>query len=77
MYRKLEVDFEITPELDQLLDDYVHFLNTGEGLPEDYHKTEIQLELNFCYREHILEDDQIQILRDYYQYGGIKGERNG
>ncbi len=75
VYKKLEIGFEITPELDRLLTDYVDYLNTGKGLPEDYHRTEIQLELNFCYREHLLKDDQIQLLRDYYQHNGIKKEK--
>ncbi len=32
----------------------------------DYYRTEIQLELNFCYREHKLSDEQIRLLRAYY-----------
>lgn len=77
MYKKLEIDFEITEELEKLIDEYVHHLNTGEGLPDDYYRTEIQLELNFCVRERLLNNEQIKLLRDYYQYRGIERNNNG
>ncbi len=76
MYKPLNIDFEITEELQQLIDEYVHYLNTGEGIADDYYRTEIQLELNFCFREHKLSDDQIALLRDYYQHKGILKEKN-
>ncbi len=72
MYKKLQINFKITPELEALIDEYVNYLNSGREDIDDYYRTEIQLELNFCYREHLLADEEIKMLRDYYQHQGIK-----
>lgn len=77
MYEPLKIDFTITEELKELIDQYVHYLNTGEGIADDYYRTEIQLELNACYRNHEMTDEQINLLREYYQHKGIlKGNKN-
>lgn len=76
MYKKLPIDFSIPEDLEELIDQYVTFLNTGKGIADDYYRTEIQLCLNWCYREHLLSDDRIKLLRDYYQHKGIKRTAN-
>ena len=78
MYKKLNINYDIPEDLSDMIDQYVTFLNTGKGLAdaEDYYTTEIQLILNWCYRERLLSEDKIHHLRDYYQHGGIKKDRN-
>lgn len=71
-YSKLKINYQIPADLSDIIDEYVTFLNTGAGIADDYYRTEIQLILNWCYREHKLSDDKIKELRDYYQEGGIK-----
>lgn len=70
-YSKLKIDYEIPEELSNMIDEYVCFLNTGEGIADDYYRTEIQLILNWCYRERKLSNAKIDELRAYYQEGGI------
>lgn len=73
-YKKLKVSQKLPADLEDMTDQYVTFLNTGEGLAtgDDYYTTEIMLILNWCYRERLLPEETIQELREYYQYGGIK-----
>lgn len=71
-YVKLSINYHIPHDLSDIINEYVIFLNTGEGIADDYYRTEIQMILNWCFREHKLSDKQIQELRDYYQEGGIK-----
>ena len=73
-YRKLNIRQKLPEDLEDMIDQYVAFLNTGKGLAscEDYYTTEIMLILNWCYRARILPEETIQTLRGYYQYGGIK-----
>lgn len=77
-YKKLDIDYELPDDLENAINDYVHFLNTGEGLADtpDYYTMEIMLSLNWCYRDRILNEDQIRELRDYYQHGGILGGKS-
>lgn len=80
MYKKLPISYKIPNELEDIINQYVIFLNTGKGLTDadDYYTTEIQLILNWCFREQLLSEEQIKELRNYYQRGGIKkGENNG
>lgn len=76
-YEKLKINYKIPEELDQLFDEYVTWLNTGNGVADDYYRTEIQMTLNWCYREALLPEDKIQELRDYYQRKGIRRRAEG
>lgn len=71
MFCKLKIDFNIPDDLSDIIDEYIDYLNNGGGTSDDYFKTEIKLTLNWCLRENKLSDDQIKLLRDYYQNGGI------
>ena len=70
-YTPLPISFEIPEELEDDINRYVDYLNTGETLTEDCYQMEVKTSINWCFREKILTDDQIQLLRDYYLYGGI------
>ena len=71
MYKELELDFEIPDDLQDIITEYLDYLNKGETDIIDYYRTEIQLILNWCYRESLLTDEQIKLIRDYYQRNGI------
>ena len=70
-YHRLTIDFDIPEDLSNTIDEYVDYLNNSDQSSKDYYTTEIQMILNWCYRESLLSDDKIQLLREYYQYGGI------
>ena len=77
-YKPLPIDFEIIEDLQDIIDEYINTLNSGDMTSKDYYETEIQLILNYCKRENKLTADQIQKLRDYYEFGGIfTGDENG
>ena len=77
-YKPLKINFTIPEELQLAIDGYLHSLNYDNGGCEDCHRTEIMCELNWCYREGILTNEQIKLLRDYYQHKGIlRNECNG
>ncbi len=74
-YKELETDFTIPDELDDLIKEYVHFLNTGEGIADDYYTMEIALAIRDYsgrYRND-LTNEQASLLKRYYVRGGIKG----
>ena len=71
MYEPLKIDFEIPEELQYDIDRFLDHLNNGDGKLEDCYRTEIQCALNWCVRERLLSDEQITLLRDYYQHKGI------
>jgi len=70
-YHPLLIDFSIPEDLSDIIDEYVDYLNNSDHSSIDYYKTEIQLILNWCYRESLLSEDNITLLRDYYQRDGI------
>jgi len=70
-YHHLHIDFDIPDDLRDIIDEYVDYLNNSDHSSKDYYTMEIMLILNWCYRESLLSDDKIQLLREYYQYGGI------
>lgn len=70
-YHRLSLNFDIPEDLSDIIDEYVDYLNNSDHSSKDYYTTEIQLILNWCYRESLLSDDNIQLLREYYQYGGV------
>ena len=76
MYKPLKIDFPIPEDLEDIINQYLHHLNYEDRMSIDYYRTEIQLILNWCFRESLLTDEQIELLRNYYQYNGILGEQN-
>ena len=40
-YVKLSINYHIPNDLSNIIDEYVVFLNTGEGIADDYYRTEI------------------------------------
>ena len=70
-YLPLKIDFEIPEDLQNDIDNFLHCINYNNKSLEDCYRTEIQCTLNWCYREKLLTDDQIHLLREYYQWGGI------
>lgn len=71
MYKLLAVDFELPKELNDTIKAYLHHLNYDSGTSVDCYQAEIQVILNWCLRDELLTEDQIQLLRDYYQRDGI------
>ncbi|MBQ8698660.1 MAG: hypothetical protein IJ521_06645 [Schwartzia sp.] len=71
MYKPLAIDFEIPEELDGTIKAYLHHLNYESGTSVDCYQAEIQVILNWCYRDELLTEKQINLLRDYYQRDGV------
>lgn len=69
MYSALKIDFEIPYILEKTINDYINDLNFHNGSMEDCYRYEIRSLLNGC--DLCLTDRQIQLLRNYYQFGGI------
>lgn len=74
MYKKLDIDFDIPEELNDSIEQLLRFLNTSPH-PErdDCERTEVLMDLNWCFREKLLTDEQIDLLKKYYVKGGIHG----
>ncbi len=70
-YKLLSIDFSIPDDLSDIINQYVDYLNDSDHTSIDYYETEIQLTLNWCFRNSLLTDEQISLLRNYYQRGGI------
>ncbi|MBQ7487456.1 MAG: hypothetical protein IJT77_08185 [Clostridia bacterium] len=70
-YEPLKIDYEIPEELQIEIDHYIDNLNNDNGSSEDCYRMEIMCILNWCYRERILTNEQIDELREYYQHKGI------
>ena len=71
MYKLLAVDFKLPEELNDTIKAYLHHLNYENGTSVDCYQAEIQVILNWCHRDELLTEEQIQLLRDYYQRDGI------
>ncbi len=69
MYTPLNIDFEIPEILQNSRDEYINNLNHQNGNLEDCYRAEIRNILNGC--DLCLNTHQINLLRDYYQKGGI------
>ncbi len=74
MYKKLEIDFQITQELSDWIERYLEHINTTRGTSEDYYRMEIDLELKDELARHVLSHDQYTELRDYYVLCGVYAE---
>lgn len=71
MYKKLDIDFEIPEDLERGIDNFMECINYKNKELEDCYRTEIQCSLKWCCREKLLTEKQIQLLREYYQFGEI------
>ena len=69
MYKKLKIDFEVPEILTESFDDFVKNLNEQNGNLADCYEQDIRNTLNGC--DECLTEDQINILRNYYEKGGI------
>lgn len=67
--KKLGIDFEIPELLERTINEFVIDLNENRGRLADCYEEEIRSLLNAY--DLCLTEDQIQLLRDYYQWGGI------
>ena len=69
MYKKLDIDFDIPEELEYYINKYIDDLNNHGGM-DDCYRTEI----DFCLKDwsNGLTDSQVQLLREYYVWEGIK-----
>ena len=77
MYEQLKIDFEIPEELQRSIDQLMEYLNTSKnpGM-DDCERTEVLMDLNWCYRENLLTSEQIDLLKKYYVRGGIHEGKN-
>ena len=76
-HNEKEINFELPENLKECIERYIDYLNediTGKYLSEDCYQTEILVELNWCKRDHILNIEDITMLKQYYVYGGIHKE---
>ncbi len=74
MYKPLPLDFEIPEILENTINDFIDNLNNKNGNLEDCYRTEIRSILNGC--DLCLSENQIDMLRNYYQKGGIYNANN-
>lgn len=69
MYKKLDIGFGISAELQKSIDDYVDDLNYNGGGLEDVLRDEIDFWTKDAMR--YLTEEQVKLLRDYYVWKGI------
>ena len=69
IYKKIEIDYIISEELNKFINEFVEYLNNSDGESEDYYRYEIDFWLK-DYKDR-LTDEQYNILREYYVRGGI------
>ncbi len=65
-YEKYKLDFSITEELDQAIEDLMHHINNTDGGSEDRYRAEIDFWLKDALMRNRINHDQYQELRDYY-----------
>ena len=68
-FRKLEMDADLSPELESAIDVFLNHINFENGLSEDCYRSEIEFWLKDMYGK--LPANDYQKLRDYYVLGGI------
>ena len=66
MLKKLNIDFNIPEDLEDIINEYIEYMNNSDKTAEDYYLTEIKMILNWCKRESLLTQDQIKTIKDYY-----------
>jgi hypothetical protein len=71
-YLPLTVNRILPEELTVEINRYLDYLNNGGTGADDCYRTEINVNLNWCRRDHLLPDDIIAKLKNYYVFGGIR-----
>lgn len=71
-YKKLDIDFEIPELLEEGINGVLKDLNERNGYMADCYEQDIRNTLNGC--DLCLDEEQIELLRDYYCRGGIYEE---
>ena len=62
----------VSDDLYSLIRDFVDYLNTTDnGLSEDCYRTEIDCEINWEKTHDILSEEDADVLKEYYVFGGI------
>ena len=70
MYKALEINYEIPEILQDAIDVYLAYLNSGEPIIlDDIYRSDIDADLKGC--DLCLTKEQIRELREYYVFGGI------
>ena len=76
-YKPLSINQSLPEDLEIEINRYLDYLNSGDTGVEDCYQTEVNVALNWCRREHLLTEDNIIALKNYYVFGGIhKGIQN-
>jgi len=70
-YRKLELDFPITEELDNAINVFMDHINNGDGNSEDCYRCEIQFWLKDAKDRLKLSCERYDMLNNYYVLGDI------
>ena len=68
-YKKLEIDFPISKELNDAINTFMHHINDESGTSEDCYRDIIEFWLKDSHGK--LTENQYQMLKDYYVLGGI------
>ena len=76
MYKKLEISFHITDELENAIEDLMRDINEGDGSSEDCYRSEIMFWIKDMYMKDELTDTQYELLNDYYVHGGIYNQES-
>ena len=70
-FKRLNIDCQLTPELDEAIDVFLNHINNENGKSEDCYRSEIHAWLKELYGK--IPADQYDALKQYYVHGGIYG----
>lgn len=74
-YRKLDISFPISEELDDAINKFMNHINYEDGRSEDCYRSEVEFFLkDSFYFAHSLSEEHYDQLFDYYVSGGIYKE---
>lgn len=71
MYTELGIDFEITPQLQNAINDLLNHVNNEDGSSEDMYRCEISFWLKDAFDRSVVDRSQYELLNDYYVHKGI------
>ena len=71
MYKELEIDFKITSQLQNAINDLLNHINNEDGSSEDMYRCEISFWLKDALDRRVIDRAQYELLNDYYVHKGI------
>lgn len=73
-YRRLDINFSLTEELELTIGTFMQHINEESGTSEDCYRSEIDFWLKDALGRKKICRDQYELLKDYYVHGGIYAE---